>query len=359
VQTEVSPQLATALQQLGREQRLSAGTLVLGALAIAWSWHRQSPRIAIGTVTSGRDMPLDGVERIVGMCAQTLRTDIDVDAHSALLPWLRELQRRQAMARQAAGAGMDGLAVSFRPGSDSPPVDFMLAFQNYPSELFSAAWGERLAVVDFQFAGGRTGFPLTLLVVPGRKLQLRAICSTRTFTAETVRHVMELARLALSEFVADPRRSLAAIEKIIGAAGDSDRTAVAADDPVPVVVAAKDDRCGSEVKTRVFDIVRQLLQKRTIDPMQHFFALGGDSLRALQLCNRLNAAFGIDVSVDWLERIPNVETLPLAVIKAQLEAGTEAALTVIEQLSDEEAQRMLQLPSAVPAYQTDRGTGHA
>ncbi|OAA59688.1 non-ribosomal peptide synthetase [Niveomyces insectorum RCEF 264] len=63
-------------------RRLGCGTQVLFQAALLWLWSAMSgtPDVVVGTVTSGRTIPLDGIESVVGPCLQTvpLRADVSL-----------------------------------------------------------------------------------------------------------------------------------------------------------------------------------------------------------------------------------------------------------------------------------------
>jgi acyl carrier protein len=72
-----------------------------------------------------------------------------------------------------------------------------------------------------------------------------------------------------------------------------------------------------------------------------FFALGGNSLQAAQIVSRAAHAFGVEIGLADFLQSPTVADLA-AVIDRQREAD-EALLAQIEQMSDEEAARLLQI----------------
>ena len=56
---------------------------------------------------------------------------------------------------------------------------------------------------------------------------------------------------------------------------------------------------GSDLEPAVANIYRELLSVPEIGPGDNFFALGGDSLRATQVINRVRAQFEVNLSIRY------------------------------------------------------------
>ena len=106
-------------------------------------------------------------------------------------------------------------------------------------------------------------------------------------------------------------------------------------------------RCRNTTKARyektVAEIFVEVLRITQVSRHDNFFALGGDSLRALQVLIRVQEAFQIELSPQVLSAAPTIAGMALAVLKKQSEAIEDGDdfLTNLEQLSEEEAVRSL------------------
>jgi acyl carrier protein len=99
------------------------------------------------------------------------------------------------------------------------------------------------------------------------------------------------------------------------------------------------------VEQTVADIWVDVLGLKRVSVDDDFFDLGGHSLKATQVVSRLRAALGMDVPLSALFETPTVAGLAAAIEKIRIgNPGQEdlaRALSNLEHLSDEEAQRLL------------------
>jgi hypothetical protein len=75
-----------------------------------------------------------------------------------------------------------------------------------------------------------------------------------------------------------------------------------------------------------------------------FFALGGHSLLATQIIAQLRSDFGVDLPLHSLFTDPTVESLSRVIFGLVAQTGgmeTDSLLAELEQLSDDEAERLL------------------
>jgi amino acid adenylation domain-containing protein len=92
--------LTTALASQARRHELTLYTLLQAAWALLLRAHTGSNDVVCGNVLSGRPAGLPGAERIVGYCTLHVPARIRVAPGERLVPWLRELQAEQLVARE-------------------------------------------------------------------------------------------------------------------------------------------------------------------------------------------------------------------------------------------------------------------
>ncbi|MEK8017413.1 MAG: amino acid adenylation domain-containing protein, partial [Candidatus Parabeggiatoa sp.] len=174
-----------ALQTLARKHHLTLNTLVQGAWALLLSRYSGEDDVVFGTTVSGRQMPLVGVETMVGLFINTLPVRVHFSADTALIPWLQELQRQQVEAEHYSYTPL----VDIQNWSDVPRgttlFDSILVFENYPVDESLRKPSRHLTINNVQVFE-QTNYPLTVICVPGQELSLKIIYDTARFEAATV-----------------------------------------------------------------------------------------------------------------------------------------------------------------------------
>jgi acyl carrier protein len=100
----------------------------------------------------------------------------------------------------------------------------------------------------------------------------------------------------------------------------------------------------SQTERRLAEIITELLEVPRVGLDDDFFALGGSSLKIVQLRSRTREAFGIDLDLRTLYGSPPLERLAAVVDEASAAAGDplrERLLAEVAALSEEEAGRLL------------------
>jgi acyl carrier protein len=99
------------------------------------------------------------------------------------------------------------------------------------------------------------------------------------------------------------------------------------------------------VEQEVAHIWEQVLKVKGVGVNDNFFALGGHSLLATQVISRVNESLQIEMPLRTMFEQPTVAGLALAAAQRQamtLEDETMQLLSKLSELSDEEAQQLLE-----------------
>ncbi|MGW4891958.1 amino acid adenylation domain-containing protein [Kitasatospora sp. NPDC004240] len=180
VQVTVPARTAERVSAYARSTGLTANTLIQGAWAILLARLSGERDVCFGTSTSVRPAELPGVESMVGMMINTQPVRVLVGDDEGTLPWLAELQREQAAAREFGYAPLNRVQsfADVEPGAAL--FHTAVVFQNYPFD--------RTVVrsFDVEFA---TNYPLALSVFPDESLVMRLLYDETIFESDTVERV--------------------------------------------------------------------------------------------------------------------------------------------------------------------------
>ncbi len=221
-----------ALQALGRGLGLTQGSICLGAWVLLLSRYTRSEEVVCGVTVSGRPPELAGVERMVGLFINTIPVRVVIDEEQPMASWLTALQMTQAEARDHAHMPLADIRrlAGVTPGQSW--FDSLLIMENYPVDN-SIAGDDEPRIVGAS-ADERTHYPLTVLVVPGDRLQLRLVYARARFEEESVKRLAGHLGCLLHAMAASPSARLRDLEHL----PDSERHEIcqtfnATDQPLP------------------------------------------------------------------------------------------------------------------------------
>jgi non-ribosomal peptide synthetase component F len=140
-------------------------------------------------------VPLSGIESAVGLFINAVPVRVHVRPTARLSALLKELQELQAEARQYEYAPLAEVQAWSAMPQGAPLFESLLAFENYPLDRTLREHGGSLRVRDMRVYD-RTNYPLTLVIVPGEQLLLRANYDRQRFTDSSMRRLLgRLSRL--------------------------------------------------------------------------------------------------------------------------------------------------------------------
>ena len=204
-QISLSPDTTAALQSLARQHRLTLNTLIHGAWTLLMSRYSGETDLIYGATVSGRPTTLAGVEEMVGLFINTLPVRIKLSPEEALLPWLNHLQSQLLEIRQYEYTPLVEIQKWSEIPSGNSLFESILVFENYP--LTSEEQDTGLDIGDVRFLD-QSHYPLALLVIPGKSLQLLIIYDTSRFEADAIARMLGHMQRLLEGFVENPHRPL-------------------------------------------------------------------------------------------------------------------------------------------------------
>jgi acyl carrier protein len=327
----VPPQTTSKLQAICRQRRLTLNTLVQGIWALLLSRYSGNDDVVFGTTVSGRPEDLPGVESIVGLFINTLPFRLKIAYEANLWHWLTEVQEQHLELRQYEYCSAGQIHQwSEMPGSQ-PLFESVLVFENYPSVAANEPAGTGESAQSSRSFGGRTNSALTLLILSGTELTVRAIYDQRRLDQAEVSRILEHF-VVLAQCISDKADpSLGSFVSLVP------------EDQIPRVSPRQGSRLQDSmrpyvgprgpVEERVCGIAEKVLGLDRIGVNDNFFMIGGHSLLATQLMAQVRQAYEVDLPLRLVFEAPTVVGLAAAI--------EETLMKEIESLTEEEAQRLV------------------
>jgi surfactin family lipopeptide synthetase C len=212
-QLYLSTETSNALQAFARRHQLTLNTLFQGAWAILLNRYSNARDIVFGVAVSGRPLQLPKVKSMVGMLVNTLPARIEVRRGATLLPWLKQIQEQQVTMRKYEYTSL----LQIQQWSDVPNrmqlFDSIMVFENHPID---SSLGRRSAKAELRDIIHYTapGYPLNVIIEPGKELRIRIIYDVGRFEAAAVRRMLSHFQQLLENSVANADAKLDELEML-------------------------------------------------------------------------------------------------------------------------------------------------
>jgi acyl carrier protein len=163
----------------------------------------------------------------------------------------------------------------------------------------------------------------------------------------------DLDHLAMEDPPVQPaiRRFVAIPEMPLMEGGEIDRTKLRGLGRKPTEREERDEP-GSEIEQKVVQLWKEELTLSQVNREESLFELGGDSLTAVRLANRLRETFGVSLSVRTLFEMPTIPQLVQVLAKKLQQEGKPSPL-LAEQPEALSTQELLNNIDQIPDLQVD------
>ncbi|WP_414542081.1 amino acid adenylation domain-containing protein [Nostoc sp. CCY0012] len=204
---KLSQTTTAALQSLARQNQLTLNTIVQGAYALLLSRYSRETDVVYGVTVSGRPADLVNAESMVGMFINTLPVRVKIDAEESLLSWLRKLQSLLAEIRQYEYSPLVEVQGWSEIPRGLPLFESILVFENYPVDRILTEWQGNLEIQSIS-AVDNTNYPLTISVIPAKKLEIVIDYQSDRFDFATIHRMLGHLQILLQGMVNNPHSEI-------------------------------------------------------------------------------------------------------------------------------------------------------
>ncbi len=207
----VLPQaLGERIRGIARERRMTVNTAVLGAWSIILGAELGTDDVVVGAVVSGREVPIDRVDTIVGLCINTVPVRVRIRPDRPVGPWLDDLHAELLELRQFQHCALTDVHGWSGVPRGQPLFDSIFIFENHAT-LRSRSPGVS-AVSGRAFE--RTNYPLTVLVGVVPDLSLKFLYDRSVVEQETVSRLADELIHLLGEMTREPETPIGHLERM-------------------------------------------------------------------------------------------------------------------------------------------------
>ncbi len=232
----VPADIAAQVRRVAQEQRVTLNTVVLGAWAILLGAELGTEDLVVGTVVSGRDADVAGIEGMVGLLINTVPVRMRIHPDKPVGSWLADLHRDQLNRREFEHCPLTEIHGWSGIPRRQPMFESIFIFENhYGFNDYEPK--RRVAARAFE----RTHYPLTVIVGTAPELSIKMLFNTSMVGRDVARRLTGHLVLLLEDIARHPERPL----RLLGwMAAEERRTVVelgrGAEVPVP-------DKCVHEL----------------------------------------------------------------------------------------------------------------
>ncbi|MBB0228019.1 non-ribosomal peptide synthetase [Streptomyces calidiresistens] len=300
VTAELSAARSAELAALARRLGLTVNTVVQVAWGLLLSRLTGEDDVVFGATVSGRPAGIEGVENIVGLFINTVPVRLRLAGDESLRELLLRVQDEQSALLDHHHIGLTGIQ---RAAGHHRLFDTLVAFESYPVDADSLRDQPGDLTITGVSGADATHYPLTLIVVPGERVQLRLGFREGLFTPDTAGGLLACLEQLLEAIAADDTRPAAEASAALtppeglpiarpvpgagGGASVSDLTAAPAGGRAPRT-PHEEVLCG---------LFAEALGVASVSIDDNFFDLGGHSLLATRLVSRIRSVFEIELPV--------------------------------------------------------------
>lgn len=204
-QITLSASVTEALKSLGQKHHFTLNTLLQGAFSILLSRYCNTDDIVFGATTSGRP-PLPGIESMVGLFINTLPVRVQVADQEFLIPWLQQLQQRQAAAFQYEFASLLDIQTWSEIPHGTALFEWILVYENYPVDAtLQSQAGLQIENISTQ---EWTSFPLTVVASAATELNIKVKYDRHQFNEAVIARFLANFQTLLTGIATHPQQRL-------------------------------------------------------------------------------------------------------------------------------------------------------
>ena len=179
-----------ALRSLTRQHHLTVNTVLQGAWALLLSRYSGERDVLFGSVVSGREGDLEGIDGVVGLLVNTLPARMKIDPEVPVLAWLKGLQVDLAEMREHEHVSL----ISIQGWSEVPRgqalFESIFAYENWAGDVSRLSGEGDFETTEFTYADGGYAYPLVVAVSPGPPLTVQMVYDRRRYEAATIERML-------------------------------------------------------------------------------------------------------------------------------------------------------------------------
>jgi amino acid adenylation domain-containing protein len=213
----LSEETTERLREFARESKVTLNVVAQAAWALLLSRYSGDDDVVFGVTVSGRPASLEQAEAMIGLFINTLPLRVEVPPGVSVRQWLVKLQDEQSRMQQFEHSSLIDIQSWTEVPRGLPLFESIFVFENLPVAGSHQVKESSVAFSEDRGFGSTTGYPLTILISPGRRLAVQIVYDQTRFSAEATARMLGHYETLLTSMLENSTKRLSAVEMLTAA----------------------------------------------------------------------------------------------------------------------------------------------
>ncbi|CCF12774.1 plipastatin synthase subunit D [Brevibacillus laterosporus GI-9] len=194
------------LSKLAKKYQVTINHLFQAVWGILLQRYNNNDDVVFGAVVNGRPSEIEGIDKIVGVCINTIPVRVNGGSGITFEQLVQEIKKQALSSEKYAYVSLADIQAA-SDGGQQEMFDNIIVFQNYPlkSELGQYGSGRDLGFTLGKLeAFEQTNYGINVIVVPGKQLTLTFNYNANKYTKEFIHRIGRHLQVIIQQITHDP-----------------------------------------------------------------------------------------------------------------------------------------------------------
>ncbi|HAV91266.1 MAG TPA: non-ribosomal peptide synthetase, partial [Eubacterium sp.] len=201
------------IKELSKNNNATINTAAEVAVGILLQRYSGSNDVVFGKVVSGRNAPINGIEKMVGLFINTIPVRVNIDDKTTVAELLKTQQKK---GNECTGFDYYSLAeIQNNTKQGSNLINVIFVYENYMSGQESDSYDENGNQLKIEYAREQTNYGITISATEiDNKLSFQILYDPNQYCDEEVKLIMDRLLKICEEIAVDPLNKVSEIDAI-------------------------------------------------------------------------------------------------------------------------------------------------
>ncbi|MBX2846050.1 MAG: hypothetical protein KTR13_07530 [Saprospiraceae bacterium] len=295
--------------------KITLNTFFQGMWFLLLSKRFQRAKVVLGSIVSGRTVPLSGIEKMAGLFTNKVPVISEVQSEQLLSTYLKAHQKEQLTLQNYEFVDFGEISEWVNWKGNPALFDTILIVQNFPAPVLNY---DSVRFSNFK-SGITSTYPITASIIPQEELTIQIKFNKALVSTEEIQWFMNNLNQLLTTNFSEEKPSSYYLDQI---APFQQQQTTQQDSGILIPFNPPVNQTELELSK----IWQSVLNIESISTTANFFELGGKSLHAVRMLSQVQRVFGQAISPASFLKQPTIKALVSAL---ESESGLEAWASLV------------------------------